>query len=397
MGDTDNPNPRVLLVGMADSIHLARWIMQFRGQDFQFRLVSSSPHRRLHPDIRAMVDGTHFSGVHIEMSKVSRYLSLPLWVADRFLGDALRAYLVRRTIQEFSPQIVHALELQNAGYTSAKALAKITQNKPIFLATNYGSEIIWFQRFPKHRKKLVNLLRTADAFSAECQRDVDLALDLGFTGRVLETIPVSGGIDPESQMRAAKTVPPSLRTSIVLKGYQNVWGQALVAIEAFKASKEVLKNYTIEIFSCNQKTIRAANKLRLDTGLTVITHKKHSLSHKEILEMMKRSRVYIGLSKSDGISTSMLEAMSQGAVPIQSNTSCGSEWIRNQIDGYLVPYDSPQEVAANLKAILDDEPFAQRAQKANFATIAERYDSKKLSKVAASYYSTLLLDPRLKS
>ncbi len=397
MGDKKNPNPRILLVGMADSIHLARWILQFSGQDFQFRLVSSSPHRRLHPDIRAMVEGTHASGIHIEMSKVSRYLSLPLWVADRFLSNSLRAYLVRREIQVFSPQIVHALELQNAGYTSAKALAQITENKPILLATNYGSEIIWFQKFPRHRKKLEDLLKAADAFSAECQRDVDLALGLGFKGIVLKTIPVSGGIDPDAQMRDAKTITPSQRTSIVLKGYQNVWGQALVAIDAFHASKDALKDYTIEIFSCNLKTIRAANKLRAETGLRVVTHKKHSLSHAEILDMMKRSRVYIGLSKSDGISTSMLEAMSQGAIPIQSNTSCGSEWIRNQIDGYLVPYDSSQEVSANLKKLLDDEPFAQQAQLVNFATIAERYDSKKLSEVAASYYSKLLRDLRLEA
>ena len=86
----------------------------------------------------------------------------------------------------------------------------------------------------------------------------------------------------------------------------------------------------------------------------------------------------------------MIEAMSQGAIPIQSNTSCGNEWIRNGQDGYLVAHDDWQAVASNLLHLLADDEFALAAQERNLDTIREKYDSAKLSKTAVGYYEKLL-------
>jgi glycosyltransferase involved in cell wall biosynthesis len=44
----------------------------------------------------------------------------------------------------------------------------------------------------------------------------------------------------------------------------------------------------------------------------------------------------VGHSLSEGISTSMLEAMAMGAIPIQTCTSCADEWIINGEAGFLV-------------------------------------------------------------
>ena len=384
------PDKRILLVGMADSIHLARWIMQFAGLGFEFELVSSSPHRSIHPVIRDMLDGAHPSNIKIRMSNTSRYFSLPLWMADRFLGNCLRGALISRSIRNFKPSIVHALELQNAGYATAVAYKKIRRGaRPKLLITNYGSEIVWFKQFPKHLIRLKELVSLADAFSAECDRDVRLAVEIGFKGIVMKTIPVSGGVDPESQMSMARLSQPEERHVIALKGYQNVWGQALVALDALSKIAPLISDFKIEVFSCNRKTIKAAREISKNTGLRITTHKKNSLSHSQVLDILRRSRVYVGLSKSDGISTSMIEAMSQGAVPIQSNTSCGNEWVRDGVDGFLVPYDDSNLIADRLLFILGNLEFAQAAQKKNFETIAEKYDNSKLSKIASSYYQEL--------
>lgn len=383
--------PRILLVGMADSIHLARWILQFEGQDFEFELVSSSPHRSLHPIIREMLDGTHKSKISIRMSTTSRYLSLPFWLVDRALGDTLRGLLIAKAIKRFKPDIVHALELQNAGYATAVAYKVLrSKTKPLLLITNYGSEIFWYKQFPNHLRKLKRLVEIADAFSAECVRDVNLAKEIGFKGKVLKTIPVSGGVDTRKQMLVARGSGPEERTAIAIKGYQNVWGQALIAIDALSQIADEISDYDIEIFSCNRKTIRAAKLVSKRTNLKIITHKKNSLTHSQVLEILRKSRVYIGLSKSDGISTSMIEAMSQGAIPIQSNTSCGNEWIRDGMDGFLVPYHNSRLVADCLLRILNDLDFAKVAQKRNFHTISQKYDKKKLSEIASGYYLELL-------
>ena len=382
---------RILLVGMADSIHLARWFKQYSDENLEFVLVSSSPHRRVHPMIDKFIRGSEDFTPAIKMSWVSRYLSLPMWLADRFLRDVLRGSLVASQIKSFNPDLVHALELQNAGYATAVAYKLLgSRPKPKLLITNYGSEIVWFKQFPVHLKKLKNLMQIADAFSAECSRDVQLAKEIGFAGEVMPTIPVSGGIDKNQLAPKSDVEGMRSRKSIVIKGYQNVWGQALVALRAIESVAPSLSSYTVELFSCNRETVVAAKKLKSKTGLDIRTYKKHQLSHQEVLDLMRSSRVYIGLSKSDGISTSMIEAMSQGAIPIQSNTSCGNEWIRSGQDGYLVAHDDWQAVASNLLHVLADDEFALAAQARNLDTISEKYDSTKLSKTAVGYYEKLL-------
>lgn len=383
--------PKVLIVGMADSIHLARWIMQYENSSFDLRLISSSPHRKLHPDISAMIAGEHPSGIRLSMPWVSRVLSLPMWILDRFADDLFRSSLIRHQIRSWKPELVHALELQNAGYATARALERIApSSRPKLLITNYGSEIVWFRQFPKHLAKLKNLVRMADAFSAECNRDVLLAKEIGFTGTVLSTIPVSGGIDFSKQIAPFNDTDLGNRKTISIKGYQNVWGQALNALAAVEAIAGQLEDFTIELFSCNRKTILAAKRLARRTDLTVVAHKKHSLNHSDVLDIMRRSLAYIGLSKSDGISTSMIEAMSQGAIPIQSNSSCGSEWLENGRDGFLVQFDDVEGVSRALTKILSDQEFVSLAQHRNYDTITTRYDKKLLSDVARGYYAQLL-------
>lgn len=391
MSQVSPQSKKILLVGMADSIHLARWIKQCSSTNYEFRLVSSSPHRRVHPLIKGFILGSQEFQPKITMPWLSKYFSLPLWVADKFLGDLLRGALTAWQIRSFKPDLVHALELQNAGYATAVAyllLGKTT--RPKLLVTNYGSEIVWFKKFPSHLKKLQQLMELADAFSAECDRDVRLAKEIGFAGEVMQTIPVSGGIDKNQLVTELDSKNLASRKSIAIKGYQNVWGQALIALRAIESVSSSLRNYKIELFSCNRKTVVAAKKLRRASGLSIEIHKKHQLSHDQVLSLMRRSRAYIGLSKSDGISTSMIESMSQGAIPIQSNTSCASEWLRNGQDGFLVNHDDWESVAAHLLMVLEDDAFTLSAQSKNLETIKQKYDSARLSEIAVSYYEKLL-------
>jgi glycosyltransferase involved in cell wall biosynthesis len=51
------------------------------------------------------------------------------------------------------------------------------------------------------------------------------------------------------------------------------------------------------------------------------------MSHKQVLEIFAKSIIYVGLSESDGIRISMLEAMAMGATPVQTSTACCDEWF----------------------------------------------------------------------
>jgi glycosyltransferase involved in cell wall biosynthesis len=111
------------------------------------------------------------------------------------------------------------------------------------------------------------------------------------------------------------------RTRIAVKGYQNQWGQAFVALKCIEDLAGDLQDFEITLFSCNQVTLKAAKRLEAKTGLKVTAFGKGALKNDQVHQLLSESIVLVSLSKSDGVPASMLEAMANGAVPIQSDTS----------------------------------------------------------------------------
>jgi len=75
-----------------------------------------------------------------------------------------------------------------------------------------------------------------------------------------------------------------------------------------------------------------------------------------MLHYYGRARIYIGLSISDAISTSLLEAMVMGAFPIQSCTACADEWIEDGKSGFIVPPEDPHVIAEAIRRALRPLP-----------------------------------------
>lgn len=319
------------------------------------------------------------------MSAISRFSSLPLWLADRFFSNWLRGALIALRAARFSPDLIHVLEFQNAGYSllRARKLSKTVRGSKLLL-TPYGSDIFWFQNFPNHLRKIRKLLQIADAISCECRRDELLASKYGFTGRFTPRIPAFGGVN---------LLEPSAdrgdRNVIAIKGYQYSLGQALNAIRAVELVSHALKNFDIVLFSCNRVTVRAAKNLAQTTGLSVVTHRKFALTNQQVLDLFTRSVLYIGLSKSDGISASMIEAMANGAVPIQSNSSCGGEWLEESVGGYLVSYDDVPGIADLIVKIIGNPGFQSQAALKNFNSLSKKLDPKKVKAAALETYQIL--------
>jgi hypothetical protein len=317
---------RVVLVCMVDSIHVARWIAQFEPNEVEFMLFPSTPNRRVHSMIKDMMA----KNGNINIVPFGGKLSIPLWGMDLVFPDYVRGLLLRRVLRRDQPDFVHALELQHGGYITSRALEDVSLKTP-FIATNYGSDIYWFQQFPMHLAKIKKLLARADRYSAECNRDVELAKKYGFTGEVMPVFPNAGGFTEEQLNRPL--IPTADRRVIAIKGYEGWVGRASVAVQALYSLTKELADYKIIFYSCNAKTIRLVKKLKGKTGLNVEWHGKGELSHTQMLDLFASARIYIGISLSDGISTSLLEAMAMGAFPIQTSTACLEDWIDNRASG----------------------------------------------------------------
>ena len=351
---------------MVDSIHVARWIAQFEPAEVEFTLFPSTPNRGVHSMIRDL----KAKNDNIKIVPFGGKLSIPLWGMDLLVSDYVRGILLRRVLKREQPDFVHAIELQHGGYIASRALEDESV-KTSFIATNYGSDIYWFQHFPKHLAKIKKLLARADRYSAECNRDVELAKKYGFTGEVMPVFPNAGGFTDEQLSRPLS--PTSERKVIAIKGYEGWVGRASVAVEALYSLTEELADHKIVFYSCNAKTIRLVKKLKRKTGLNVEWHGKGELSHNQMLDLFASTRIYVGISLSDGISTSLLEAMAMGAFPIQTSTACVDDWFGKANSGIAIKSPSPQPIVDSLSRALAMSPAAgTRAQEANRTMISKR-------------------------
>ena len=370
---------KILVVGMVDSVHLGRWLEQFEASEHTFFVFPSSPHRRVHPKIARLMT-RHPQKFCLPSFMI--LMSLPLWVLDRLMIDWLRGAMLALYARRNRPDLVHVLEFQNAGYLFLRGLSlSQTLSDANLLLTPYGSDIFWFEKFPRHLTKIRRLLDHASGLSCECRRDEVLATSHGFTGRFMPRIPAFGGIvlkDPKETSNS--------RGKLMVKGYQNKWGQAANAISAIQVAAPHLKDLEVHFYSCNLATVWKAKKLARETHLSVVTHLKGRLSHEEVQSLFADSVLYIGLSKSDGISASMIEAMANGAIPIQSNTSCSDEWLSSGVGGFLVDYDDIATISRHIIQIVCSTTLQEAARQRNYLDLKMKLSLEKTREAAEATY-----------
>lgn len=390
--------PTVLVVGMLDSIHLARWLSQLRQTDFNVLVTGTSPYRKIRPELELLTQDPE-SRIKIEelfpsACVAGRRIFPPLlWLLDRILSDALRGLLLARLIHETKPSLLHVNELQVAGYPALRALQILRDNSTPMWVTNYGSELIWYSKFKRHKQKLTALLSRASFFSAECKRDTALATELGFSGSVLTEFPVSGGLTPIEENQATAS-----RYKIAVKGYDNQWGMGAQALRHVWSAVEKHATAPIEIvaFSCNRSTIKVAKEINRLSRTQITIFPKGQLTHEQMLNLFSESLAYVGASRSDGISTSVLEAMSTGAFPIQTDSSCSAEWFRHGVTGYLVPVDDLGQIEDALMSVLTGSQDLESARRENLRTIRKFASTTRLRDLTRGAYRRALESPRAK-
>jgi hypothetical protein len=110
------------------------------------------------------------------------------------------------------------------------------------------------------------------------------------------------------------------------------------------------------------------------------------LTHAEILDLFSESRLYVGVSLSDGLSTSAIEAMAMGAFPIQSSTSCASEWFIEGFSGRSLSDTSPRYMGQVISESFAAGAKLDQAREKNLEIVSSRFQSLQFSKSHLRFY-----------
>lgn len=391
---------KLLLVAIPNSIHTARWISQLKDQAWDIYLFPSLGGEVVHSHITDVTVQHLFYRQYIRKKQpgsfkqenpsfIARHIdSLRKRAIDHFFPNQ-RCKQLMRLIRKVKPDVIHSMEIQAAGYLTLEAKKQLKDKFPPWIVTNWGSDIYLFGRLKEHRDKIRNVLAGCEYYSCECQRDTDLARQFGFEKTILPVFPNTGGFDLEALESLRNKVVTSRRKTIMLKGYQGWAGRALVGLRALARCADVLAEYVIKIYSADDDVIMAAELLTESTGISTEIIPAQ-IAHAEMLSLFSQARISIGLSISDAISTSLLEAMVMGAFPIQSCTACADEWVQHGISGMVVPPEDPEIIEEAIRKALSDDGLVNNSAEINWQTSQARLDAMVLKQKAIDMYRNVL-------
>jgi glycosyltransferase involved in cell wall biosynthesis len=284
----------------------------------------------------------------------------------RLYGPEVLAALIK----DLKPDLIHSMEFQHSAYLVLAARDHVGGTFPGWLATNWGSDIFYFGKDPEHARQIRRVCETIDLYSCECHRDIQLGRAFGYRGPDLPVLPNSGGMDIEHIVTLRGTVPPSRRKVIMVKGYDHFAGRAMVSLAVLERFAESLRDYTIILFSVGARP--RARALELANAGILNIKVIDSATHEEILGYFAQARMYLAISISDAISTSVLEAMALGAFPIQTNTSCCEEWFIHEKTGFAIPPDDLEVICSRVETALTNDALVDEAAAENFEIIKSR-------------------------
>jgi hypothetical protein len=379
---------RILIVAMLDSVHTFRWLSQFKDSEIDFIIFPSKKHKVIHEGTLRLIDSKNQATSSLALfgkwAKFHGYLDFLLHIAmSQILKRDFRLQALLKLNLKNQFDYVHALEIQGAGYL-VDSLKRVGGFQFSTILTNWGSDIYFYQNLPEHKERIKSALLSADFYSAECRRDYSLARDLGFQGIDLPCIPNAGGFLFEDQTLGDTA---SSRVNVVAKAYGGEFGRGDLVIAALRNTFNVIPVYTAYLYSVTDDLIEQVERLVQEfPGRVSYSSRKNPLTRAEMKSLFRRSRVYVGASRSDGISTSFLEALNYGCYPIQTDTSCAGDWKVLGAEASIVSQDI-SEIENNLVVALRDNELVNRAQIKNLAVAKEYLAFDEISKIAKTFYS----------
>lgn len=378
---------KILLIGMLNSTHMGNWLERISQLDADIYLFPSRRYRELNPKIKSIIENnSSINTIKVHSNqKISVYAEFLLDLAwMKYLKHFSRSGRLKRLLREQNFDKIHAIELQHAGYLLSESLPGEKKFTNIIM-TNWGSDIYYYAQFSDHAKRIRNCLQVANFYSAECSRDYELAREYGFNGTDLPIVPNSTTF-PQSFFKD-EILPSRKRNQIIMKCYGATFGLGEILLEIAETALERHRRIHIYAYSVTPDLRLSAEMLhRKHPTRFKYSTVKEPVPHKRIIQEFRKSRVYIGASRSDGVSTSFLEAIATGAYPIQTSTSCAVEWIQSGAKGAIVePYLG--EIEKNLEGVLMDIATLEEAQMVNSAIAKTRLSFETISEITKGFYS----------
>lgn len=387
--------PRLLFVCHTDITHSRSWIELLRGSEFDVRIFSM-------PLNDGIIDPSPCAYPIYSVVKPDRgslNVQRIMWLLPRLPGMnsvetkfSLTHRWLRKVILNWKPDIIHCMPLDTAGKVTRLALQNIPRSRwPKLVISSWGTDIYWGLDDPDRRPNLDFLLKNCDGLMADCQRDINLALQAGLIPSKLafsHAIPGTGGLALNNFSVFIKAQTD--RNLIVIpKAFERENANRTFAVlEALSLLNDELNGYKIHLVNCSKFVRVWLEKMPESLRQRCVCHNR--ISQTELFSLLGRARMMVAPSLSDGTPNVMLEAMAAGALPIMSPIESIQEWIENGRNGLLAHALYPDQIASALRRALKDDGLCESARRINWELVSQRANREFVKPLVLGYYHSLI-------
>jgi glycosyltransferase involved in cell wall biosynthesis len=350
---------RIAFFGDAKYIGAYEWIRFLADQsDFEVHAIVFPGHEREIPRVR----------MHV--------------LSDLVPGGKLRYILcapaLRRVLRGISPDLLIAYRVVSYGFAAA-----LSGFHPVVMAAQ--GMFISSRATPKATRFFARrAVRAADLLHSWAPVMTGNMIALGADRRKI--MELTRGVDDEAYSPGVVPPPPlTLVTTRQLEKYYNF----PTLLHAARSVRDAVGQVRYRIAGEGSER-PALEQLARELGIGGDVEFLGSVARDRLPDVVRSAHLYVAAVPSDGTSSSLLEAMAAGVVPIVADNESNRHWIRDGEGGRLVAsFDSDAYASAIVDAWRSEE-WRSRARRLNRDVIEDRASWRRNMQRFASAYRDLV-------
>lgn len=163
----------------------------------------------------------------------------------------------------------------------------------------------------------------------------------------------------------------------------------LIILEAARRLKDMGKAVRFTIVGDGPMRSRL-EKFVADHDLKDWVHFTGRIPNYQLPELLGRSVFYVSMPITEGVSSSLFEAMAAGCYPLVTDLPGNQSWIQHEQNGHLIPIDDAGALAAALARLQEQPEQLHKATEANRALVEEVANFNHNMKQIADRYHALI-------
>lgn len=262
-------------------------------------------------------------------------------------------------LRSFDPDVVHGHYLSTAALYLAVAAGYPT------VASAMGSDVL-LDTHALHARLLLRALPAwTDRFTSVAPHVTRRMVELGLPQARIDTFPWGVDTDLFHLHPAARDRPVVVST----RNFEPTYDLPTL-LDGFARLAASRPDVRLRLFgdgSLRPRITARIGVLTLDGRVALEGHVPQAL----LAEALREASVYVTAAISDGTSTSLLEAMATGLVPVATDIEANRAWIRDGDNGLLFPPGDVDGLVAALDRALTDGALRSRCRERNPRGVAE--------------------------